>query len=114
MVFALALMVDSLWSSAGSVAQQQVDPFAAISAKKDADLSTYLASGDNPNAADAWGGPLGTAEFVHTLERSTQRPLAPQKRGRRPRAIAEPRESVSSLDGEQTHSGKGQDGLRWH
>src|ERR1700722_19029729 len=30
------------------------------------------------------GRPLGTAEFVHALERSTQRLLAPQKRGRRP------------------------------
>jgi glycine oxidase len=37
-------------------------------------------------------------EFVHALERSTQRPLAPQKRGRRPRAIADPRQSVLSLD----------------
>jgi hypothetical protein len=44
------------------------------------------------------GRPLGTAEFVHALERSTQRPLAPQKRGRRPRAIADPRQSVLSLD----------------
>ena len=44
------------------------------------------------------GRPLGTAEFVHELERSTQRPLAPQKRGRRPRAIADPRQSVLSLN----------------
>jgi hypothetical protein len=44
------------------------------------------------------GRPLGTAEFVHALERSTQRPLAPQKRGRRPQAIADPRQSVLRLD----------------
>jgi putative transposase len=44
------------------------------------------------------GRPLGTQEFVHALERSTQRPLAPQKRGRRPRAIADPRQSALSLD----------------
>jgi putative transposase len=44
------------------------------------------------------GRPLGTAEFVHALEQSIQRPLAPQKRGRRPRAIAEPRQSLLSLD----------------
>jgi hypothetical protein len=34
------------------------------------------------------GHPLGTAEIVRALERSTQRPLAPQKRGTRPRAVA--------------------------
>jgi hypothetical protein len=44
------------------------------------------------------GRPLGTAEFVHALERSTRRPLAPQKRGRRPRTIADPRQGVLSLD----------------
>ena len=43
------------------------------------------------------GRPLGTAEFVHALERSTQRPLSPQKRGRRPRAVADPRQIVLSL-----------------
>jgi putative transposase len=40
------------------------------------------------------GRPLGTAGFVCALERSTQRPLAPQKRGRRPRAVADPRQSA--------------------
>jgi putative transposase len=44
------------------------------------------------------GRPLGTAEFVHALELSTRRLLAPQKRGRRPTAIADPRQSVLSLD----------------
>jgi putative transposase len=44
------------------------------------------------------GRPLGTVEFVHALERSTRRPLAPQKRGRRPRTIADPRQGVLSLD----------------
>jgi len=44
------------------------------------------------------GRPLGTAEFVRALERSTQRPLAPQKRGPPPRPIADPRQSVLSLD----------------
>jgi putative transposase len=44
------------------------------------------------------GRPLGTAEFVRALERSTQRPLAPQKRGRPPRAISDPRQSILSLD----------------
>jgi REP-associated tyrosine transposase len=38
------------------------------------------------------GRPLGSADFVRTLERSTQRLLAPQKRGRRPKAIAESRQ----------------------
>jgi len=44
------------------------------------------------------GRPLGSAEFVRALERSTQRPLAPQKRGRRPRAVADPRQIVLSLN----------------
>jgi putative transposase len=44
------------------------------------------------------GRPLGTAEFVHALERSTLRPLAPQKRGRPPRAVADPRQIVLSLN----------------
>ena len=44
------------------------------------------------------GRPLGTAEFVHALERSTQRPLAPQKRGRPARAVADPRQIVLSLN----------------
>jgi putative transposase len=43
------------------------------------------------------GRPLGIAEFVHALERSTQRPLAPQRRGRRLRAVADPRQTVLPL-----------------
>ena len=44
------------------------------------------------------GRPLGAAEFVRALERSTQRPSAPQKRGRPSRAITDPRQGVLSLD----------------
>jgi putative transposase len=36
------------------------------------------------------GRPLGTPEFVAALEHSTLRPLAPRKRGRRPKPSAEP------------------------
>ena len=43
------------------------------------------------------GRPLGTAEFVHALERTTQRLLAPQKRGRRPRPVADPIQNALSL-----------------
>jgi putative transposase len=44
------------------------------------------------------GGPLGTSQFVQTLERSTRRLLAPQKRGRRPKAIPNPSQGLLSLD----------------
>jgi len=44
------------------------------------------------------GRPLGTAEFVRALERSTERPLTPQKRGRRPRVVADSRQIVLSLN----------------
>jgi len=44
------------------------------------------------------GRPLGTTEFVHALERSTRRLLAPQKRGRRPRAIPDPSQGLLPLD----------------
>ena len=42
-------------------------------------------------------GRRGTTEFVHALKRSTRRLLAPQKRGRRPRAIADPSQGVLSI-----------------
>jgi hypothetical protein len=44
------------------------------------------------------GRPLGTAEFIHALERSTKRPLPPQKRGRRPRAVTDPRQIALLLN----------------
>lgn len=50
------------------------------------------------------GRPLGTAEFVRALERSTQRPLAPRKRGRRRRAVADPRQNVLLLNVQQNPS----------
>jgi putative transposase len=43
------------------------------------------------------GRPLGVREFVRTLERSTQRRLAPEKRGRPRKTVANPQQSVLPL-----------------
>jgi putative transposase len=43
------------------------------------------------------GQPLGVREFVRALERSTQRRLAPEKRGRPRKTVANPQQSVLPL-----------------
>ncbi len=44
------------------------------------------------------GRPLGTKEFVHSLERSTQRRLAPAKRGRPRRTAPDSRQTLLPLE----------------
>lgn len=64
----------------------------------------FLEVKENTYALDAirlsthTGRPLGNVKFAHDLERSTQRHVAPQKRGRGRRPIADPRQSCLSLD----------------
>jgi len=58
----------------------------------------YLAAKESPSELTALrqfthtGRPLGTAEFVAALERSTLRLLAPRQRGRRPTSVADPKQ----------------------
>jgi len=80
------------WSSARAHLRGQDDDLVRVKPMLDriSDWRAYLSNDVENHQADSirrhtrTGRPLGTAEFVHNLERVTGKPLAPKRPGRKP------------------------------